>query len=81
MEEKDRIARALGAIKDEALLQKVLEFSISEDVRSQDTIFVVVAVGMSKVGRDIAWNFFKNRLDLFKTRYLVSNNFISVVLF
>jgi len=70
MEEKDRIGKALGAIKDTALLKQVLEFAVSEDVRSQDTIFVIVYVGMSKNGRQLAWDFFKDRLDFFKERYI-----------
>jgi len=72
LEEKNRIARAMGAIKDEKLLQKVLDFSISDAVRSQDSVFVIISVGMSKTGRDLAWNFFKENKDLFKTRYPVS---------
>jgi puromycin-sensitive aminopeptidase len=70
MEEKDRIARALGAIKDVALLKKVLEFAVSEEVRSQDTVFVIISVGMSKDGRELAWDFFKDRLEFFKERYI-----------
>ena len=34
-EEQDRIARALGAATDVALLNSALEFAISDDVRSQ----------------------------------------------
>ncbi|ODM99382.1 Puromycin-sensitive aminopeptidase [Orchesella cincta] len=68
-EEKDRIGRSLGAIKDPELLRKVLEFSISNDVRSQDSVFVIISVGMSKTGREIAWNFFKENKELFRERY------------
>lgn len=71
LEEKDRIGRSLGAIKDPKLLKEVLQFSISDDVRSQDSVFIIIAVGLSKVGREVAWNFFKDNKDLFKERYPV----------
>lgn len=71
LEEKDRIGRSLGAIKDPKLLKEVLKFSISDDVRSQDSVFIIIAVGLSKVGREVAWNFFKENKDLFKERYPV----------
>ncbi len=59
LEEKDRIGRSLGVAKNPEVLKKVLEFAISDDVRSQDTVFVLISVGMNKVGRPLAWNFFK----------------------
>ncbi|XP_075224213.1 puromycin-sensitive aminopeptidase isoform X2 [Lycorma delicatula] len=68
-EEKDRICRAFGAIKDKNILSKVLQFSVSDEVRSQDTVFVVISVAMNKVGRDLAWNFMKDNWDLFFNRY------------
>lgn len=71
LEEKDRIGRSLGATKDEELLQKVLEFSIGDDVRSQDSVFIIIVVGMSKTGREIAWKFFQQNKELFRERYPV----------
>ncbi|XP_056647683.1 puromycin-sensitive aminopeptidase [Diorhabda sublineata] len=59
-EEKDRISRAFGATKDPILLRRVLEFAMSDEVRSQDTVFVIASVGLSSNGRDIAWQFFKD---------------------
>nr|QBI71870.1 puromycin-sensitive aminopeptidase [Plutella xylostella] len=68
-EEKDRVSRALGAVKDPALLTKVLEFAISDEVRSQDTVFVIVSVALSRDGRDLAWQFFKEHWQEFMDRY------------
>ncbi|XP_059053898.1 puromycin-sensitive aminopeptidase [Achroia grisella] len=68
-EEKDRISRALGAVADPALLHRVLDFAISDEVRSQDTVFVIVSVAVSKNGRDLAWQFFKNHWQEFMDRY------------
>ncbi|XP_014478221.1 PREDICTED: puromycin-sensitive aminopeptidase [Dinoponera quadriceps] len=68
-EEKDRILRALGAIKDEALLMKVLDFAMSDEVRAQDTVFAIMSVGMTYKGRLIAWNFFKENWKTLLDRY------------
>jgi puromycin-sensitive aminopeptidase len=69
LEEQDRIGRSLGAIKKPELLKKVLEFSISDDVRSQDSVFIIISAGMSKTGREIAWQFFKDNKETFRERY------------
>ncbi|XP_071450915.1 puromycin-sensitive aminopeptidase [Hetaerina americana] len=68
-EEKDRISRALGAIKDEGLLKRVLEFAMSEEVRSQDTVFVIISVAMTKVGRELAWRFLRDNWHVLTERY------------
>ncbi|KAG6444849.1 puromycin-sensitive aminopeptidase [Manduca sexta] len=68
-EEKDRISRALGAVKDPELLKRVLDFAISDEVRSQDTVFVIVSVAVSRNGRDLAWQFFKDHWQEFMDRY------------
>ncbi|KAG1652086.1 Puromycin-sensitive aminopeptidase [Nymphon striatum] len=68
-EEKNRISYSLGAVGDESLLEKVLKFAISDDVKYQDSIFVILAVTKSKQGRFMAWNFFKKNIDVFHKRY------------
>ncbi|XP_063226837.1 puromycin-sensitive aminopeptidase isoform X2 [Bacillus rossius redtenbacheri] len=68
-EEKDRISRALGAIKDVSLLKKVLQFAMSDEVRSQDTVFVIISVAMSKLGRRLAWEFVKEHWEELMNRY------------
>ncbi|KAL0270641.1 UNVERIFIED_CONTAM: hypothetical protein PYX00_007987 [Menopon gallinae] len=69
-EEKDRICRNLGAIKDEKILAKVLDFAISDEVRNQDSVFVIISVAaFSAIGRDLAWEFFKSHWEMFLERY------------
>ncbi|XP_011349925.1 puromycin-sensitive aminopeptidase isoform X2 [Ooceraea biroi] len=68
-EEKERILRALGVVKDEALLKKVLDFSMSEEVRAQDTVFAIMSVALSYKGRIMAWNFFKEKWKILLDRY------------
>lgn len=74
-EERERILRSLGAFKDDALLKKVLEFAMSEDVRPQDTTFTITAVASSYQGRLITWNFFKQNyktiIDYFSNAFLL----------
>ncbi|XP_001599897.2 puromycin-sensitive aminopeptidase isoform X2 [Nasonia vitripennis] len=68
-EEKDRILSALGATKDEALLRRVLEFSLDEEVKTQDTVYVIMSVTMTYKGRVLAWEFFKNNYAKLIDRY------------
>lgn len=64
-EEKDRIGRALGAFQDKKILSQVLEFAMSDDVRYQDKVFVIVSVDMTKLGRELVWDFMRaNWADL-----------------
>ncbi|XP_011304312.1 puromycin-sensitive aminopeptidase isoform X2 [Fopius arisanus] len=68
-EEKDRILRAMGAIRDEEILSKVLEFAMSEEVRAQDTICAIISVSMNSKGRIMAWEFFKRNWKTLMDRY------------
>ncbi|XP_011496000.1 PREDICTED: puromycin-sensitive aminopeptidase [Ceratosolen solmsi marchali] len=68
-EEKNRILSSLGATKDETLLSRVLEFSLSDDVKPQDTVFVIMSVTMTYNGRVLAWQFFRDNYDKLVDRY------------
>merc|ERR1711962_183169 len=69
-EEKDRLGRAgLTSFQSIDTLQKVLLFSISEDVRAQDSVFIIGGVARNKNGRDLAWPFFKENFVMLKERY------------
>jgi len=68
-EEKVRIARSLGAVKEPHLISKVLDFALSDKVRSQDSVFVIAGTTGSAVGRDLAWKFFRNNFDKLNERY------------
>ncbi|XP_040290867.1 puromycin-sensitive aminopeptidase [Bufo bufo] len=69
-EERNRIERVLGAISSPELIQKVLSFSLSEEVRSQDTVSVIGGVaGASKLGRKSAWTFVKENWEELHNRY------------
>uniref|UniRef100_A0A4W5RNT6 Aminopeptidase n=1 Tax=Hucho hucho TaxID=62062 RepID=A0A4W5RNT6_9TELE len=69
-EEKNRIERVLGAISAPDLIQKVLTFALSEEVRPQDTVSVIGGVaGSSKHGRKAAWKFVKDNWEELHNRY------------
>nr|XP_039331881.1 puromycin-sensitive aminopeptidase isoform X2 [Saimiri boliviensis boliviensis] len=69
-EEKNRIERVLGATPLPDLIQKVLTFALSEEVRPQDTVSVIGGVaGGSKHGRKAAWKFIKDNWEELYNRY------------
>ncbi|MFA5750702.1 MAG: M1 family metallopeptidase [Candidatus Paceibacterota bacterium] len=68
-EEKNRIGNALGDFRQKEILRKVCEFSISSDVRYQDTIGILFSVGMNPYGRDVWWSFVKKNWKLLLSRY------------
>jgi puromycin-sensitive aminopeptidase len=59
-EEKVRILHSLGSTRDTALLQRTLDFSLSNEVRSQDTVFVIAGTTGSVEGRELAWKFVRD---------------------
>lgn len=75
-EERVRISRSLGSIKSPELKKKVLEFAMSDKVRSQDTVFVIAGITGSVEGREIAWQFVQDRWadlhDRYKGGFLLS---------
>lgn len=71
-EEKMRIANSLGSVRTEELINRVLEFAISESVRSQDSVSVICAVSgntSTKLSADLAWDFIKKNWKAIHSRY------------
>ncbi|XP_064598635.1 puromycin-sensitive aminopeptidase-like isoform X2 [Liolophura sinensis] len=68
-EERDRIQRALGCVATKELQSKVLDFALSDKVRSQDTVFVIAGVTGSAQGRELAWEFVKSNWSTLHNRY------------
>jgi len=67
-EEKLRALRALGFTQDPNLLNRSLKMSLSEEVRSQDLIYVIATCGAHKKGRELTWSFFKENFAQFENR-------------
>ena len=68
-EEKVRCLRALGYAQDTDLIERTLEFSLSSEVRPQDTIFVMAGVASNPRGQVAAWTFLRERWSEFQQRY------------
>lgn len=77
-QEKDRIGRALGQFKNESLLKKTLDFSISQHVRFQNSLQIIASVWSNPHGRYLAWEFVKSNWKLLKERYAGGHYFIRV---
>jgi puromycin-sensitive aminopeptidase len=68
-EEKVRILRSLGAVSDPTLVQRTLDFSIGNEVRSMDTVTAIGSVTGSVVGRELAWKFVQDQWEVLHGRY------------
>ncbi|MFQ6028558.1 MAG: M1 family metallopeptidase [Dehalococcoidia bacterium] len=68
-EEKIRLLLSLARFSQPELLQETLQRSLSDDVRSQDTITLVASVAANLKGRDLAWQFVKDQWAEFDRRY------------
>ena len=68
-EEKIRFLISMARFQQEELLHETLERALTDDVRLQDTIFVVSAVAANNRGRSLAWEFLKEQWDEFDRRY------------
>ena len=68
-EEKIRLLMSLARFQQPELLRETLDRALTDDVRLQDTIFVVSAVAANHRGRKLAWDFLKEKWDEFDRRY------------
>lgn len=71
-EEKMRLATALGTVRKEELINRVLEFALSKDVRSQDSVTVICSVSgntSTKLSSDLTWEFVKKNWETIHSRY------------
>ncbi len=68
-EEKIRLLMSLARFQQQDLLRETLDRALTDDVRLQDTIFVVSAVAANNRGRHLAWEFLKEKWDEFDRRY------------
>lgn len=76
-EERVRIEKSLGALKDPELINEVFQFALSNKVRDNDKVFVISSVATSHpLGREMAWNFSKENWDklheMYKGMFLIS---------
>ncbi len=68
-EERVRVLNAAGSCQQIPVLRNLLQFSLSDGVRSQDTPIVMGSVSSHAVGRTLAWEFLKEHWETFVDRY------------
>ena len=68
-EEKVRLHGALCSFSDSSLLDRALEISLSDKIRAQDSIRIIVGVSSSSLGRALAWDFVRNNWKEIDKRY------------
>ena len=68
-EEKIRLLLAVARFTQPELLLETLRRTLTDDVRSQDTISVVTAVAANLKGRHLAWQFVQDNWAEFDRRY------------
>ncbi|MGI8420628.1 MAG: M1 family metallopeptidase [Candidatus Levyibacteriota bacterium] len=68
-QERDRLFLALSSFKQEELIKKALAFSLSKEVRTQDSFKVAMMTSMDQQGKYLTWEFIKNNWDDILNRY------------
>jgi len=68
-EEKVRFLGALTRFRDESLLGDLLERSLGDEVRAQDSMLVIVQSAMNASGRDLTWRFVRDNWGELDRRY------------
>ena len=68
-EEKLRVLRAAGSFRQPELIETVLQFAMSDQVRSQDTPIVLANLAGNSVGRQLAWKCLKKNWKMLVERY------------
>ncbi len=68
-EEQRRLLSALARFKDPDLLQQTLKRSLSDKVRTQDSVLAMLAVLANRFGRQLTWQFIQDNWQLLVDRY------------
>ena len=74
-DEKVAVLGALSSGATAELLTKALDFALSDEVRSQDVIYITASIGESPLGRDVAWAYLTTNWTKFFER-LGSGSFL-----
>lgn len=66
-EEKNRVARAIGFAKAPDRAERAIAFALSDEVRNQDKIFVIIPVGVTNP--TLGWKFVQDNKDMLREKY------------
>lgn len=78
-QEKNRMLIALTQFRDEKLLEKTLEFFLSDEVRWQDKSRFIAVIFGNHYGRTLAWEFIVKHWDVFEKEYKGLHGFSRLV--
>eukprot|EP00761_Pharyngomonas_kirbyi_P013316 gb/GECH01013344.1/.p1 GENE.gb/GECH01013344.1/~~gb/GECH01013344.1/.p1 ORF type:complete len:977 (+),score=275.15 gb/GECH01013344.1/:1-2931(+) len=67
--ERLRVLHALAHTRVPYLIQETLELAVSPHVRSQDAVYFIREIARNVYGRDITWNFIRERYSEMRDRY------------
>ena len=68
-EEKIRLLMGMTKFSNPKILNNLLEKTLSEEIRSQDTISIISGVMANNLGRDLGWDFIKSNWIEIDRRY------------
>lgn len=62
-EEKARLLSAMASVKQRHLIERVLDFAMTDEVRRQDLSYVMGGAVSSRIGRELVWTFLQQKKD------------------
>jgi len=68
-QERNRVLHSLGYSSNKDVLARVLSFSLDPRLRDQESVMVLESVCQNRIGVRLAWDFFKEHLKDFFSRY------------
>jgi len=68
-QERSRVLHSLGYSRNKDVLARVLAFSLSPKLRDQESVMVIESVCQNRIGIKLAWDFFKDNIKEFMSRY------------
>jgi len=68
-QERNRVLHSLGYSANRDVLSRVLTFSLDPRLRDQESVMVIESVCQNRIGVRLAWDFFKEHVKEFFSRY------------
>jgi puromycin-sensitive aminopeptidase len=78
-EEGRRILAALTSFKDQKLIMRTLDLALSQDVRSQDSVIVIMHATANRNGHELGWQFIQDNWPELVKRYGGGGHLLSYI--
>jgi aminopeptidase N len=79
VEEKRRFLGALSGFKDASILRSSLDYSLSNNVRKQDSVISLMIAAANPFGRDLLWPWIRDNWGELSTRYRLTKTILGRV--